>query len=190
MKQAHKHLPRLHLDHSTPRHEYLWIDSLCIIQSDAQDWAVDGASEGDGECCIDKRSYSAEGVLRMECPGPEGGKNSKNTAVYARRSQRGMYRTLAKLRGGEPVQGGKSAFGQPLDTRAWTFQEELATRILFYTEDELQWRCSQANACECRGTRKPPKGYRNSLRVKLAEAKCLTLMEQISKPLTKWTLGN
>ncbi|KAF2963604.1 hypothetical protein GQX73_g9968 [Xylaria multiplex] len=148
--------------------QYLWIDSLCIIQGDTQDWAIEsskmttvysnafivvcasGASDGDQGCFIRNRSASAEGVLRMECQGLK----DTTSFVYARRSRRGIHFTLAEMRGGEYSHGWKSAMGQPLETRAWTFQEEeLATRILFYTEDEVQWRCCKVNACECRGAR-------------------------------------
>ncbi|KAI0532088.1 HET-domain-containing protein [Xylaria digitata] len=154
--------------------QYLWIDSLCIIQGDAQDWAIEaskmtivysnafviicasGASDGD-QGFIRNRSASAEGVLRMEC------QSLKDTTsfVYARRSRRGIHFTLAEMRGGEYSHGWKSAMGQPLETRAWTFQEEeLATRLLFYTEDEVQWRCRKVNACECRVIRElKGKGY-------------------------------
>ncbi|KAB5577786.1 heterokaryon incompatibility protein-domain-containing protein [Coniochaeta sp. 2T2.1] len=147
---------------------YLWIDSLCIIQGDADDWAVEasrmttvytkaflvisasGSPDGEGGCFLSGRSASSEGVLAIPCPGPEG-----PSAVYVRRSQRGIYFTLAEMRGGEYPHGWKSAYGQPLDKRAWTYQEEeLATRVLLYTEDELQWRCSEVNACECKGVRK------------------------------------
>jgi hypothetical protein len=150
---------------------YLWIDSLCIIQGDADDWATEasrmttvytkaflviaasGASDGDGGCFRRNRSASEEGVLQLACPGPDGTSNS--SSLYIRRSQRGIYFTLAEMRGDEYPHGWKSAHGQPLDARAWTYQEEeLATRILLYTEDELQWRCSEANACECKGVRK------------------------------------
>lgn len=152
--------------------QYLWIDSLCIIQGDAQDWAIEaakmasiyantflviaasGAPDGHGGCFRGGRDTSAEGVLRMQCSGVVEG---ISTSVYARRSRRGFYFALAEMRGGEYSHGWKSAFGQPLEARAWTFQEEeLAARILFYTDDELQWRCSQVNACECRGSRDAP----------------------------------
>lgn len=150
---------------------YLWIDSLCIIQGDADDWAVEasrmttvytkaflviaasGSPDGDGGCFHRNRSASEEGVLKLPCPGPGG--SSSSSLLYVRRSQRGIYFTLAEMRGGEYPHGWKSSHGQPLDARAWTYQEEeLATRVLLYTEDELQWRCSEANACECKGSRK------------------------------------
>ncbi|KAK4118100.1 HET-domain-containing protein [Parathielavia appendiculata] len=166
-------------------YQYLWIDSLCIIQGDAHDWVIEasrmagvyanaflviaasGASDGDGGCFRGGRNASSEGVLRLECPGREGGGTS---FAYVRRSRKGFYFTLAEMRGGEYTHGWRSAFGQPLETRAWTFQEEeLATRMLFYTDDELQWRCSTANACECRGSREAL--VTSPLRLTLANAK-------------------
>lgn len=161
--------------------QYVWIDSLCIVQGDAQDWAIEaakmasvyanaflviaasGAPNGDGGCFRGERDASTEGVLRMECPGMDDGITA---FAYARRSRKGFYFGLAEMRGGEYSHGWNSAFGQPLETRAWTFQEEeLAARILFYTDDELQWRCSQVNACECRGSRNAPglSGVRHTL---------------------------
>jgi hypothetical protein len=38
----------------------------------------------------------------------------------------------------------------PLDTRAWAFQEKiLAKRLLNFTSGEVQWSCKSANYCEC-----------------------------------------
>ncbi len=153
--------------------QYLWIDSLCIIQGDEQDWiaesvkmtsvyakafiviAASGARDGDGGCFIgsaaEPRSASDKGVLMTQCPGP----NGQESHVYARRSRYYGVPTVAASRGGEAQHGWKSAFGQPLEARGWTYQEEeLATRVLYYTEDEVRWRCSEVNACECLGTRK------------------------------------
>jgi hypothetical protein len=116
--------------------------------------AASGAPDGDAGCFLADRSASSLGVLRLPCPGPDAA-NRKSSEVYVRRSRRGIYFTLAEMRGGEYPHGWASAMGQPLDGRAWTYQEEeLATRILLYTEDELQWRCGGANACECRPPRK------------------------------------
>ncbi|OIW28485.1 HET-domain-containing protein [Coniochaeta ligniaria NRRL 30616] len=169
---------------------YLWIDSLCIIQGDAADWALEasrmttvytkaflviaasGAADGDGGCFLrDGRSASEEGVLKVPCPAagnPNGGSGS--SSLYVRRSQRGIYFTLAEMRGGEYPHGWKSAHGTPLDARAWTYQEEeLAARILLYTEDELQWRCAEANACECKGVRRSAAADGGSQRFRLGQ---------------------
>ncbi|KAH8911341.1 HET-domain-containing protein, partial [Coniochaeta sp. PMI_546] len=181
---------------------YLWIDSLCIIQGDADDWAVEasrmttvytkaflviaasGAPDGDGGCFRRNRSASEEGVLKLACPGPDNRPNS--SSLYVRRTQRGTYFTLAEMRGGEYPHGWKSAHGQPLDRRAWTYQEEeLATRILLYTEDELQWRCSEANACECKGVRRSSTDMRGQrLRLGQVVAWCFIVAEYTRRDIT------
>ncbi|KAK4194293.1 heterokaryon incompatibility protein-domain-containing protein, partial [Triangularia verruculosa] len=145
---------------------YLWIDSLCIIQGDAQDWAIEaskmttvyanaffviaasGAADGDGGCFLGSRAASVEGVLPIECSGPEadGGKST----AYARRNRRSYVDSRRTTRAAQSVHGWMTGLGQPLEKRAWTYQEErLASRILYYTQDELQWRCATYNACEC-----------------------------------------
>jgi len=163
---------------------YLWIDSLCIIQGDADDWisesvkmasvyakalvviAATGAKDGDAGCFIGSkqqpRSANEYGALRL------GGKsdNGQEAYAYARRSRYTPSITLASLRGGEMVHGWKSALGQPLEKRAWTLQEEaFGIRVLYYTEDEVRWRCSEYVACECLGKRKAPgsAGWRKEL---------------------------
>ncbi|KAK0666943.1 heterokaryon incompatibility protein-domain-containing protein [Cercophora samala] len=143
---------------------YLWIDSLCIIQGDAQDWAVEaskmttvysdaffvvaasGAADGDGGCFLGSRAASSEGVLSIECSGQQGGKST----AYARRTRRSYADSRRMTRAAQSLHGWMTGIGQPLETRAWTYQEEkLARRILYYTQDELQWRCGTCNACEC-----------------------------------------
>ncbi|KAK4638907.1 hypothetical protein QC761_703460 [Podospora bellae-mahoneyi] len=143
---------------------YLWIDSLCIIQGDAQDWAIEaskmttvyanaffviaasGATDGDGGCFLGSRAASVEGVLPIECSGVGGRKST----AYARRVRRSYEDSRRITRSAQSVHGWMTGLGQPLEKRAWTYQEEkLANRILYYTQDELQWRCATFNACEC-----------------------------------------
>jgi hypothetical protein len=128
---------------------YIWIDSLCIVQDDDEDWereAVQMAQVYQG-AFVTLASTSAPGgeagmlnqQSRTEKVVVDGG--GKPSTVYARRAidHRGFFRP------GEP-----SERNLPLLGRGWTFQEQLLSpRIVHFTEEELIWDCYEGLFCEC-----------------------------------------
>lgn len=136
--------------------EYIWIDSLCIIQGDPADWAVESA--------IMASVY--------------GGAHLVIAATCGKDGDHGLYPPRAPIRRLElPITGGRSVeisamsyqpgnwdhqtwqFGTwntpsdsdlPLHTRAWTYQERLlAKRIVHFSPKEIVWECWTASGCEC-----------------------------------------
>jgi Heterokaryon incompatibility protein (HET) len=122
---------------------YIWIDSLCIIQDDPEDWvresgmmssvygcssiniAASGALDGSLGCFFDRPStwrcqvqIEMEGQLcRYEC---------LPSAMY--------YRSISSM---------------PLLRRGWALQERLlAPRTLHFTSTQLFWECHHKVACE------------------------------------------
>ncbi|KAH7073779.1 heterokaryon incompatibility protein-domain-containing protein [Paraphoma chrysanthemicola] len=131
--------------------EYLWIDSLCIIQDDAEDWATEAsrmasvyknayfvisatASHNGDDGCLKHRSPSHH-LSRQDRKG-----STINAYVKRQISHRSMIELPATLS------------TMPLFDRAWCFQERLLGRkVIHYTEDEIMWECREQLWCECRG---------------------------------------
>ncbi|KAH9204785.1 heterokaryon incompatibility protein-domain-containing protein, partial [Leptodontidium sp. 2 PMI_412] len=106
------------------RMQYIWIDSLCIVQDDADDWETEAANMG--------AIYEAS-LLTI-------------SASIASNPNHGIF--SHRLQPNKICGGPKSDI--PLLTRAWAYQERLlATRVLHYLPDELFWECRSAIRCEC-----------------------------------------
>lgn len=135
--------------------EHTWIDSLCIIQGDAADWAIESVTMASvyGEANL---------VISATC-----GANG-NDGIYPPQD---AFRYLNLPVAGDPVTipvrsykpgdwdhqtwrfgswNTSSDLDLPLHTRAWTFQERLlAKRIVHFTRMELIWECWTSSSCEC-----------------------------------------
>jgi hypothetical protein len=132
--------------------QYLWVDSLCILQDDDDDWALQASRvariyqnayvviaatrsrTGDGGCFSTRSpSYKIS----------EADRTGKFFNVYVRKEI--SHRDMAD----RPEENYKT---MPLFARAWVFQERLlATRVIHYTEHEIMWECNQDLHCECQG---------------------------------------
>ncbi|KAI2467007.1 HET-domain-containing protein [Annulohypoxylon bovei var. microspora] len=124
---------------------YIWIDSLCIVQDDSDDWVREaeqmGKVYGNAELVLAAAVASSanDGFLR-DRPVIYGGRVSfkLNTEPDPIESD---YRLVTHFIHQE---------NSPLDGRAWTFQERLlAKRYLTYGNDELRWECLKESYCEC-----------------------------------------
>lgn len=121
---------------------FIWIDSLCIIQDSAADWNVESAKMAtiyrQGHFTISvARATNAQGGCfstaankyvgdQIELSGPD----SERFSVWTRK----------------PIKHGS----WPLLERGWVFQERiLSRRIIYFTEEELVWECTQHRVCEC-----------------------------------------
>ena len=143
--------------------KYVWIDSLCIIQDDADDWAVEaakmasiyngadlvlaatGSVDGDGGCLFDRTPY-----VTINGSWPDG----KPFEIYGRvsdpHSAFGWGADLDLYKGGSNTEHKDVYPDLPLLARAWCFQERLlATRILHFTKTEAIFDCLTCMECEC-----------------------------------------
>lgn len=118
--------------------QYLWIDSLCIIQP-----------EKDGE--LDEEDWLQQGAMMADIYS-----NSSITiaATCASNCNEGLRRP------GQPeghycnwiMHAGWPADDRPLIRRAWYFQEQyLSPSVLHFYYDRLVWKCRCAMACSCNG---------------------------------------
>ncbi|KAK0733049.1 heterokaryon incompatibility protein-domain-containing protein [Lasiosphaeria miniovina] len=131
---------------------YLWIDSLCIIQDDRDDWLREAAQMAD----IYSKCYLTIAATRA----------ASNTETM--HHDRNDYESLGITKTGRPYRllshgntshpGVGMLYGEdrrfPLLTRGWIFQERLLSpRLLHFGPDELIWECQETMQCECQHAR-------------------------------------
>jgi hypothetical protein len=130
---------------------YLWIDSLCIIQDDSQDWV----RESSAMIGVFSNSYltiaatsvgdSRDGLWcrdKYEIRKLEGATSSGSTYDLSFRPvirHLGIWNSKNWLRE-----------SMPLLDRAWVFQERLlSARVLHLSWPEMMWECKEKGFCEC-----------------------------------------
>jgi Heterokaryon incompatibility protein (HET) len=124
---------------------YLWIDSLCIIQDDDRDWELESAKMGsiyEGAHIVIAASMST---------GPDHSFLAPRRIMFTDFLELNYQRkdgSVCLVKARPVVELNKSI--DPLDRRAWTFQEQRrAVRLLRYSATELQWDCRTKSTCEC-----------------------------------------
>jgi hypothetical protein len=131
--------------------QYLWIDSLCIVQDDPDEISQEISRMGDiyRNCTLTIVAASArtadEGFLKPRNSGdnllrlpffPYGNMDELETPFIKSDIERAV--TLSK------VQGRNSYFkDNPIESRGWTLQERLfSPRMLIYSTTNLRWLCN------------------------------------------------
>ncbi|PVH79662.1 HET-domain-containing protein [Cadophora sp. DSE1049] len=154
--------------------EYLWIDSLCIIQGDELDWI----RESSNMVAIYSDSYL--NIAATSSPGSDGSLfgtrwttpiayetdpedlpkrpvksytiplTSSSSTFKARYSLRPAHEHVKRLH--HSREGKRSDVYQkgPLLTRSWAFQERiLSPRTIHFHTSEMVWECNETFDCEC-----------------------------------------
>lgn len=131
---------------------YLWIDALCIIQDDPQDWQIESAKMAG----IYENSYITLAATSSDC-GSSGCFQEKSVADKERALQvpsaggqvhQILIRQLIPHWTVTPTSSSKRE--NPLLSRSWVFQERiLSPRVLHFCKQELVWECGQEIVCEC-----------------------------------------
>jgi hypothetical protein len=130
--------------------EYVWIDSLCIIQDSRSDWQRESALMGsvyqNSWCNIsatgfpngEKGLFTQRDVSMLQ---PQ--KLSFNLHdTKKREATSGKYYVLEDFLQADIAEA-------PLNERAWVFQERvLSPRILHFGSRQILWECRELNACE------------------------------------------
>jgi hypothetical protein len=127
-------------------YEFIWIDSLCIIQDSKDDWNLEAPQ---------MQSIYRGAVLNIAATASANG----DGGLFRSRQVPPIDRALVKSTwedGGRQVYQiyhvdfWRDAFdGQPLMKRGWVVQELfLAPRILHFNEHQMFWQCYGAAACE------------------------------------------
>ncbi|KAK1994877.1 heterokaryon incompatibility protein [Colletotrichum falcatum] len=127
--------------------QYIWIDSLCIIQGSKEDWELESAKMGaiyassyltiaasasqdsTGGCFV-PRNTSGDVRVRFTVRGPEG---PRPASVFVRPRPRDFSHLAAST----------------LHKRAWVTQERLlSARMIHYDADQLLWECRESRLAE------------------------------------------
>jgi hypothetical protein len=127
--------------------EYLWIDSLCIIQDSGQDWRLESAAMGlvykHAWCCVAATACQQAGIL-INRP-PIASRCTIKPSNDNPRIAAGTYNLF-------PLEKGTWSNGisdSPLSRRGWVTQERLlSSRIIHFGERQMFWECQERQACE------------------------------------------
>ncbi|KAF9772597.1 hypothetical protein IL306_009687 [Fusarium sp. DS 682] len=145
---------------------YVWIDSLCIVQDDKQDWEIEaakmasiyngaelvlaatGSADGAGGCLFQREPFvTVSGSFPDGKPFEIYGRKVAKHAVFGWNTDPSVSKGSSNPIAGTTV---SEVNDYPLMTRAWCFQERLlATRILHYTKSEMIFDCLSSMECEC-----------------------------------------
>ena len=138
---------------------YIWIDSLCIVQDDVDDWLAESAKMADiyqnGYITIAASAGRGSRDGLYHTPGNPnivfGTIDDDPVGVGLRRgTKHPVYRGTSAT----PVEDANADF--PLFTRAWVFQERmLSPRVLHFGPHEMFWECRELGVCACNGHRMP-----------------------------------
>jgi Heterokaryon incompatibility protein (HET) len=137
---------------------YLWIDSLCIIQDDPEDWQ----RESGVMCSVYQNSMLT--IAATKSPDSRGGCFTQALPDYFGHVLRGIdedgapyeifvRRKLLHWGSLAAVTDTDAPLIQaiaPLLRRGWVYQERLLSpRVLHFGSQELLWECSETFCCEC-----------------------------------------
>ncbi|KAB5536225.1 heterokaryon incompatibility protein-domain-containing protein [Coniochaeta sp. 2T2.1] len=139
---------------------YLWIDSLCIIQDDMDDWRAEAAKMASifQNCYLvvsaAKGSNAYDGLYgnfpsrcktyTANISGEQFEDDSKTEETIS------IRQTLTHLTRAVSAYGEGQQTPLPVVTRGWIFQERiLAPRVLHFGPEELSWECREATCCQC-----------------------------------------
>ncbi|KAH8654707.1 heterokaryon incompatibility protein-domain-containing protein, partial [Ilyonectria robusta] len=113
---------------------YIWIDSLCIVQDDRDDW---------------RKQASLMAQIFQNAYVTIAGTKSRNP-------NDGYFSTIPHFFSSEGSHQSDFTPGNfPLLTRGWVFQERLLSpRLLHLGDVEVAWECNEVCACECMGETK------------------------------------
>jgi hypothetical protein len=150
-------------------HEYIWIDSLCVLQDSLADWQTEANAMVD----VYRHSFcniSATGASY----------DPSNTGLLGERrlSPRLLYPFMTnvnigtgdteKTRPGLWMLRNESAWADeveraPISSRGWVVQERfLATRILHFTQNQIYWECLESSHAVTEPTRNLSTGQRGT----------------------------
>lgn len=133
---------------------YLWIDSLCILQDSRSDWEIESARMRDVY-------EGAVLVIGAEASSSDrGGFLHKRPSHFIEKATCTFAGTPFNVHISNPVPHRQFELrNQPLARRGWTYQENfLARRYLSFTTHEMRWRCVKGQCCECGSLKNVPGG--------------------------------
>ncbi|KAI9694675.1 MAG: hypothetical protein M1822_000291 [Bathelium mastoideum] len=125
--------------------QHIWIDSLCIIQGDADDWIREGLRMDE----IYRNSYC--NIAAVNARGASEGlfRDRKPTRLAPSIISASWEGTNQRYKVVQDRFWENELLAEPLYRRAWVFQERmLAPRILHFGGRQVFWQCNSLAACE------------------------------------------
>ena len=126
---------------------YLWLDALCIVQDDKQDWDIEARKMGG----IYQSAHVTIAATRSGCVSdsflPKDNRRSQQVLDIAYKLDSPESGNMALVSGSpNPTEYVKDA---RLNSRGWVLQERLLSRrILHFARDQIYWECRQAVQAE------------------------------------------
>jgi hypothetical protein len=129
---------------------YVWIDSLCIVQDDVDDWQQESAKMHH----IYENAYlTVAATSSADCSESMIRYHQDAIAVLEGSTQYGTHFSwlvLARETYHPNLDTDWYMSGWPLLHRAWVLQERiLSSRVLHVSRGELIWECKEETVCEC-----------------------------------------
>lgn len=133
--------------------QYIWVDALCIIQDDGQDWEKESRkmatvySEARVTIIAASSTSCHSGFLDVDLRGivldtPLQTSGSSARMVGRLTSNSGFHK--------DEFTPPNSLVQDPIDNRGWTLQEQvLSTRYIRFTQTDVQWECRSEITCLC-----------------------------------------
>lgn len=135
---------------------YLWVDAICIVQGNKQEWEEESQKMGHiyanakvvfsatSSAKVEEGMFKRRSSMSLSEDIPETG-----CGMRARRNLNHEIITSCRTKSNQWWEKHiEKTF--PLLSRGWAFQERmLATRIVHFTPSELVWECQQIRRCEC-----------------------------------------
>lgn len=129
--------------------QYLWIDSLCIVQDSTEDWQVESLTMrkvyANSICniCAVASADAYGGLFRLRNP-----LEVQPALVQVHSTRRGA-RTMKTRTVHSPHYWDDQISNSNILRRGWVFQERiLAPRILHFAEKQIFWECFEEQKCE------------------------------------------
>jgi hypothetical protein len=147
--------------------KFLWIDSLCIVQDDRDDWEIEaGRMASVYENSLVTLSASSASDSSMGCYSSPAATNIAHSLAIApptdaelpENTQLPTHRNILvrerlhhiRLRDTRTRTMTDLSRIFPLESRAWCFQERmLSPRTINFTIGEISWECREVSGCEC-----------------------------------------
>jgi hypothetical protein len=139
---------------------YLWIDALCIIQDDAEDWEREALSMSE----VYAQSYIT--LAATSSADSDGGlfftRPTGPTAQLLWTFPDGSPPERVNFRIGNPKRYTSLVEKGPLNKRSWALQERyLSCRVVHFTTDRLYWECDKTTLEE--GLNLPVSSYHSTM---------------------------